>query len=208
MNFIANPPAGCSPRYDAVLAELQARGLDSYVKLDLSVVRGLAYYTGLVFEIFDKGHTLRAVAGGGRYNGLVSTLSNGAVDMPATGFAMGDAVIAHLIDACPAAAALRDAALKASNIDVCMVLAAQEKRPQMLALASALRDAGLRVDLPMAPAKMGNQLKRAEKIGARYAVIIGSEYPDLELKNMATRESMHASPNGLMAELLGDGEEV
>ena len=172
------------------------------------MVRGLAYYTGLVFEIFDKGHTLRAVAGGGRYNGLVSTLSNGAVDMPATGFAMGDAVIAHLIEACPAAAALRDAALKASSIDVCMVLAAQEKRPQMLALASALRDAGLRVDLPMAPAKMGNQLKRAEKIGARYAVIIGSEYPDLELKNMATRESMHASPNGLMAELLGDGEEV
>ena len=208
VNFIANPPAGCSPRYDAVLAELQARGLDAYVKLDLSVVRGLAYYTGLVFEIFDKGHTLRAVAGGGRYNGLVSTLSNGAVDMPATGFAMGDAVIAHLIEACPAAKALRDAALKASNIDVCMVLAAPEKRPQMLALASALRDAGLRVDLPLAPAKMGNQLKRAEKIGARYAVIIGSEYPELELKNMSTRESMHASPNGLMAELLGDDEDV
>ena len=208
VNFIANPPAGCSPRYDAVLEELQARGLESYVKLDLSVVRGLAYYTGLVFEIFDKGHTLRAVAGGGRYNGLVSTLSNGAVDMPATGFAMGDAVIAHLIDACPAARALRDAALKASTVDVCMVLAAPEKRMQMLALASALRDAGLRVDLPLAPAKMGNQLKRAEKIGARYAVIIGSEYPELELKNMLTRESMHASPNGLMAELLGDGEEV
>jgi histidyl-tRNA synthetase len=55
---------------------------------------------------------------------------------------------------------------------------------------------------------MGNQLKRAEKIGARYAVIIGAEYPELELKNMATRESMHASPNGLMAELLGDDEEV
>ena len=208
VNFIANPPAGCSPRYDAVLAELQARGLEDYVKLDLSVVRGLAYYTGLVFEIFDKGHTLRAVAGGGRYNGLVATLSNGAVDMPATGFAMGDAVIAHLIEACPAARALRDAALKASHIDVCMVLAAPEKRPQMLALASALRDAGLRVDLPLAPAKMGNQLKRAEKIGARYAVIIGSEYPELELKNMTTRESMHASPNGLMAELLGDDEEV
>ena len=95
LQFIANPPAGCSPRYDAVLADLEARGLADYVKLDLSVVRGLAYYTGLVFEIFDKGHSLRAVAGGGRYNGLVATLSNNAVDMPATGFAMGDAVIAH-----------------------------------------------------------------------------------------------------------------
>ena len=128
--------------------------------------------------------------------------------MPATGFAMGDAVIAHLIEACPAARALRDAALKASTCDVCMVLAAPEKRMQMLSLASALRDAGLRVDLPLAPAKMGNQLKRAEKIGARYAVIIGAEYPELELKNMKTRESMHASPNGLMAELLGDDDDV
>ena len=208
VDFIQNPPAGCSPRYDAVLAELEARGLTDYVQLDLHVVRGLAYYTGLVFEIFDKGRSLRAVAGGGRYNGLVATLSNGAVDMPATGFAMGDAVIAHLIEACPAARALRDAALKPNACDVCLVLAAPEMRPQMLGLASVLRDAGVRVDLPLSPAKMGNQLKRAEKIGARYAVIIGSEYPEVELKNLSTRESVHTDPDGLMTELLGDADEA
>ncbi len=200
--FIQNPPAGCSPRYDAVLAELDARGLAEYVKLDLYVVRGLAYYTGLVFEIFDKGHSLRAVAGGGRYNGLVSTLSNGAVDMPATGFAMGDAVIAHLIEACPAARALRDAALRPNACDVCLVLAAPEMRMQMLSLASTLRDAGLRVDLPLAPAKMGNQLKRAEKIGARYAVVVGAEYPRVELKTLATRESVQTDLESLLCELL------
>ncbi|MBQ3525790.1 MAG: histidine--tRNA ligase [Akkermansia sp.] len=200
--FIQNPPAGCSPRYDAVLAELDARGLAEYVKLDLYVVRGLAYYTGLVFEIFDKGHSLRAVAGGGRYNGLVSTLSNGAVDMPATGFAMGDAVIAHLIEACPAARALRDAALRPNACDVCLVLAAPEMRMQMLTLASTLRDAGLRVDLPLAPAKMGNQLKRAEKIGARYAVVVGAEYPRVELKTLATRESVQTDLESLLCELL------
>lgn len=55
--FIENPPADCSPRYSEVLAELDARGLAGYVKLDLSVVRGLAYYTGLVFEIFDSGRS-------------------------------------------------------------------------------------------------------------------------------------------------------
>ncbi len=200
--FIQNPPAGCSPRYDAVLAELDARGLAEYVKLDLYVVRGLAYYTGLVFEIFDKGHSLRAVAGGGRYNGLVSTLSNGAVDMPATGFAMGDAVIAHLIEACPAARALRDASLRPNTCDVCLVLAAPEMRMQMLSLASTLRDAGLRVDLPLAPAKMGNQLKRAEKIGARYAVVVGAEYPRVELKTLATRESVQTDLESLLCELL------
>lgn len=208
VDFIQNPPAGCSPRYDAVLAELEARGLAEYVQLDLHVVRGLAYYTGLVFEIFDKGRSLRAVAGGGRYNGLVATLSNGAVDMPATGFAMGDAVIAHLIEACPAARALRDAVLKPDACDVCLVLAAPEMRPQMLSLASVLRDAGVRVDLPLSPAKMGNQLKRAEKIGARYAVVIGSEYPEVELKNLSTRESIHTDPDGLMTELLGDADEA
>ncbi|MGN0828313.1 MAG: histidine--tRNA ligase [Akkermansia sp.] len=206
--FIQNPPAGCSAHFDRVYEELCARGLEDYVQLDLSVVRGLAYYTGLVFEIFDKGHTLRAVAGGGRYDGLVGTLSGGAVDMPATGFAMGDAVIAHLIEACPAARALRDAALRPHSCDVCLVLAAPEMRPQMLALASVLRDAGVRVDLPLAPAKMGNQLKRAEKIGATYAVIIGAEYPEVELKNLATRESAHTTPDGLMTELLGEADEA
>lgn len=204
--FIQNPPAGCSPRYEAVLEELKARGLADYVKLDLYVVRGLAYYTGLVFEIFDKGHSLRAIAGGGRYNGLVATLSNGAVDMPATGFAMGDAVIAHLIEACPAARALRDAAVKPDACDVCLVLAAAEMRPQMLALASSLRDAGVRVDLPLSPAKMGNQLKRAEKIGATYAVIVGSEYPELELKNLATRESRKTDIEGLLTELMPEAQ--
>ena len=92
VSFIQNPPERVSPRYEAVLTELQARGLADYVQLDLSVVRGLAYYTGLVFEIFDKAHSLRAVAGGGRYDGLVSTLTDGALAIPATGFAMGDAV--------------------------------------------------------------------------------------------------------------------
>ncbi len=206
VDFIANPPAGCSPRYDAVMEELEARGLADYVQLDLSVVRGLAYYTGLVFEIFDKGHTLRAVAGGGRYNGLVATLSNNAVDMPATGFAMGDAVIAHLIESCPAAKALRDAALKPDACDVCLVLAAPEKRAQMLSLASALRDAGVRVDLPLSPAKIGNQLKRAEKIGASYAVIVGDEYPEVELKKLSTRESSRMDIVGLMDELRPDTE--
>jgi len=205
VEFIKTPPAGCSPRYDAVMEELRARGLAEYVQLDLSVVRGLAYYTGLVFEIFDKGHTLRAVAGGGRYNGLVATLSDNAVDMPATGFAMGDAVIAHLIEACPAARALRDAALKPNACDVCLALAAPEVRPQMLSLASALRDAGVRVDLPLAFSKLGNQLKRAEKIGATYALVVGAEYPELELRELATRQSQRTDAAGVLGLLQAAG---
>ena len=208
LHFIQNPPEGVSPRYDAVLEELRARGLAEYVKLDLYVVRGLAYYTWLVFEIFDKGHSLRAVAGGGRYDHLISTLSDNAVDIPATGFAMGDAVIAHLIEACPEARALRDAALAPNTCDVCLVLAAPEMRQQMLCLASTLRDAGVRVDVPLAWSKMVKQLKHAERIGATYAAIIGMEYPTIELKTLATRESRHLLLENLISELIPRREEA
>lgn len=201
-DFIANPPPGVSLRYDEVLEDLQARGLNEYVQLDLGVVRGLAYYTGLVFEIFDKGHSLRAVAGGGRYDKLISTLTDGAVDMPATGFAMGDAVIAHLIEACPEARALRDAALAPHTCDVCLILAAPEMRQSMLLLASTLRDAGVSVDVPLAWSKMTKQLRHAERCGATYAAIIGTEFPDIELKHMATRESRHVKLEELVCGLI------
>lgn len=200
--FIEEPPSGISPKYDAVLEELKARGLESYVQLDLRVVRGLAYYTGLVFEIFDKGHNLRAVAGGGRYDRLISTLTDGAVNMPATGFAMGDAVIAHLIEECPDARALRDAALVPHTCDVCLVLAAPEMRMSLLTLASSLRDAGVSVDVPLGWTKLTKQLRRAERCGATYAVVVGAEYPSLELKHMATRESRHMMLEELICELI------
>lgn len=206
VSFIQNPPAGCSPRFEQVAAELEARGLEEYVELDLSVVRGLAYYTGVVFEIFDRAHSLRAVAGGGRYDALVSILSNGAADMPATGFAMGDAVIAHLIEQCPAAKALRDAALRPRACDVYLALADPEQRPRLLALASTLRDQGVSVDFALSAAKLANQLKRAEKLGARYALVIGSEYPNIELKTLANRESRTVRPEELFELLSGSQE--
>ena len=202
MDFIQNPPNDVSPRYETVLAELQARGLAEYVQLDLSVVRGLAYYTGLVFEIFDKAHSLRAVAGGGRYDGLVSTLTDGSLSMPATGFAMGDAVIAHLIEECPSARVLRDAALAPRSCDVYLALAAAEMRPQMLLLASTLRDAGVRVDLPLSTVKLSRQLRHAERLGATYTAIIGAEFPSIELKRMATRDSEKLTLEELICALI------
>ena len=91
-----NDPTNASDDFRAIQSNLEARGLGRYFELDLTIVRGLAYYTGVVFEIFDTNKSMRAVAGGGRYDGLLSTLSNGAADLPATGFAMGDMVIRKL----------------------------------------------------------------------------------------------------------------
>src|SRR5262249_15300126 len=74
---------------------LGAMGLGDFLDLDLSIVRGLAYYTGVVFELFDAGKTLRAICGGGRYDTLLKSL--GGVDLPAVGFGMGDVVLGELV---------------------------------------------------------------------------------------------------------------
>src|SRR5215468_5823818 len=74
---------------------LQAMGLGEFIDVDLSIVRGLAYYTGTVFELFDASKSLRAICGGGRYDGLLKAL--GGVDLPALGFGMGDVVLGELL---------------------------------------------------------------------------------------------------------------
>src|SRR5204863_1284268 len=73
-----------------VLDNLGARGLSDFVKIDYHVIRGLAYYTGVVFEAFDRKGEFRAIAGGGRYDNLIKLISGGKVNLPALGFGMGD----------------------------------------------------------------------------------------------------------------------
>src|SRR5437016_12259427 len=80
---------------------LRVFGLADFVSIDIGIVRGLAYYTGIVFEVFDRAGKFRAVAGGGRYDNLIGQLSDGAVSLPALGFAMGDLVLGELIQAIP-----------------------------------------------------------------------------------------------------------
>ena len=82
---------------ESILQNLAARGLKEFVKIDYQVIRGLAYYTGVVFEAFACNSELRAIAGGGRYNNLVKLISGGKVDLPALGFGMGDVVLIELL---------------------------------------------------------------------------------------------------------------
>ena len=94
------------------------------VEIDYAIVRGLAYYTGVVFEVFDRSKKERALSGGGRYDKLLSLMSDGKVDLPALGFGMGDVVFANLIHDTPAAKALLDAWLANERAcDVYVVLA-------------------------------------------------------------------------------------
>lgn len=146
---------------------LEAMGLSEFVEVDLSIVRGLAYYTGVVFELFDTARSLRAICGGGRYDGLLASL--GGPDLPAAGFGMGDVVLGELLkehDAGPPDQGRLDAFLIAVTI---------EEVPQVLNLAHRLRDAGVRVEFGLKQQSIAKQLKLAAARPASRAVIIGPD---------------------------------
>lgn len=185
-----------SPHLTTIMADLAVRNLGEFVEVDLSVVRGLAYYTGVVFEVFDAGKSLRSVAGGGRYDSLLSVISDGATDLPATGYAMGDCVIAELINDNPQALLQYQAwQQRQSTCDVYVVIADESNRGEALALVSRLRESGLRADYPLSPAKINKQFKAADQTLARLALVVGSEFPELKLKNLAARSEESIAPN-------------
>ncbi|HEY8105806.1 MAG TPA: ATP phosphoribosyltransferase regulatory subunit, partial [Gemmatimonadales bacterium] len=151
----------------ATYAALEAMGLAEFVDVDLTIVRGLAYYTGTVFEVFDAGRTLRAICGGGRYDTLLSAL--GGVDLPALGFGMGDVVLAELLTERGLAATAT------AGLDVFVAAVTADDLPRVLSLAHELRDAGLRVEYALGAAKLGKQLELAAARRARHAIVVGQD---------------------------------
>ena len=201
--FIKTADGSASEQLASVLADLEVRGLAGYTEIDLSIVRGLAYYTGVVFELFDGGKSLRSVAGGGRYDSLLSIITDGSTDMPATGFAMGDCVIAELINDTPGALAqLLAWKQRQATCDVYVVIADESKRPDALRLVSSLREAGLGADFPLTPAKINKQFKAADQTLARFAFVVGSEFPELKLKNLNARTEESIPPNANAIDVL------
>jgi len=180
---------GKSEKLERLIEGLRVRGLAGFVHVDVRIVRGLAYYTGMVFEVFDRAEKLRAVAGGGRYDNLIEQLSGGAVKMPALGFAMGDVVLGELIGEHPPARAQMEAAMRdQGKIDIYVVIAKEERRADALAQIQQLRENGYRVDYPLAPAKVGKQFQTAEARGATVALLYGDEWPQIKVKTLATRK--------------------
>lgn len=146
---------------------LEAMELGDFVDVDLSVVRGLAYYTGIVFELFDAKGTFRAICGGGRYDGLLAAL--GGEDLPAVGFGMGDVVLGELLKA---RGGERPAA---GGLDLFLVAVDGGDIPAVLGLAHRLRDRGLRVEFALREQGVGKQLKLAAARDARFALVVGEK---------------------------------
>ena len=181
-------------RLSEVIGDLDARGLGDFITIDPGIVRGLAYYTGTVFEIFDKRKSMRAIAGGGRYDGLVKLISDGKVDLPSTGFAMGDVVITDFINETRSAKAqLIEHLATTGSCDAYVILASEDRRPDALGIVQKLRTAGVRTDFPLGAAKVDKQFKAAEATKARAAIVIGDQFPQVTVKDLATRESTDCS---------------
>ncbi|MGD8868131.1 MAG: histidine--tRNA ligase [Gemmatimonadales bacterium] len=163
------------------LEHLDGLGVADYVEVDLSVVRGLAYYTGIVFELWDARRELRAICGGGRYDELLNQIAG--VDMPALGFGMGDVVLTEL---------LRDHELfpqSTGSLDCFVAWLGTQGRRQALRTAQAVRSAGLSAVYEFRERRIGNQLKSADQLNARWAVILGPSEVDAQqarLKDMST----------------------
>src|SRR5580692_6985824 len=117
----------------SILQNLEARGLKNFVKVDYRVIRGLAYYTGTVFEAFDGKGDFRAIAGGGRYDNLVKLISGGKVDLPALGFGMGDVVLLELLKARKLLPAFE------AKVDVFVLIEDEGQRQASLKLVHDLR---------------------------------------------------------------------
>jgi histidyl-tRNA synthetase len=150
-----------------LLGGLSAMGLGGYVQVDLGVVRGLAYYTGFVFEAFDKKGELRALAGGGRYDDLVGKM--GGSPLPAVGFAIGETTFSLLLEE-------RGLTPKVSHAaDIYCVIGGEPERRAAFADIRRLREGGYRVEYPMRDLAFGKQFKAAADSGARIALIYGSD---------------------------------
>jgi histidyl-tRNA synthetase len=196
-------PAASMPGFGDLFRELKWRGLEKFVELDLTIVRGLDYYTGLVFEIFDRKKENRSLAGGGRYDNLISAISEGETNLPAAGFGIGDVTFTNLLQELDHTRKRIDDALRAP-LGTFIVVADETRRPEAIQLANRLRQSGMTADYFLQPAKVGRQFQQAESIGAKYAVVIGQEWPQVRVKLLSERTEKIMSKDDLPQALGND----
>jgi histidyl-tRNA synthetase len=190
VKYKANDEIDQSINEQATLIDhLNRMGVSKYCQFDPSVVRGLAYYTGIVYEIYDRASQLRAIGGGGRYDNLLRDF--GGPDVPATGFGIGDCVLGILLEE----KGILEKQLPKSQLDyfvACIpdVRFDDDSTPedQVVKLTATLRRRGLSADFSYKFGSLSNQLKQASERNARKCIIIAEEFKSgrLVVKDMAT----------------------
>jgi len=173
-------------QWNALHDALALQGIDDFIQVDLGIVRGLAYYTGFVFEAFETSSQGRALAGGGRYDQLVEKLGGPA--MPAVGFGFGDVMIELVLQRLEKMPPYQPA------LDVYFVFSRGEMESRLvMTRVHRLRRAGLRVDYSLKSIGFGKQFREASRKGARRVVICGVEEAEkgiFKVKTMSTGEEV------------------
>jgi histidyl-tRNA synthetase len=166
---------------DSLFELISNYGMSDFVKFDIGIVRGLAYYTGIVFELLDKKRSLRSIAGGGRYDRLVDLY--GGPGTPATGFATGDVVLAELLKA----KNVLPGPLPRSNVFI--VSFDKDVPGKAIRIAQMLRNNDISCEFALKPAGIGKQMKLADAARAKIALLIGGDEEKenkVKIRNMET----------------------
>ena len=177
-----------------LFGHLDAVGVSDWAVFDASVIRGLSYYTGCVFEAFDRKGELRAIAGGGRYDELLESFGGEAT--PAAGFGFGDAVIVEL---------LKERGLlpefEKGEVDCVVYCSNESLLKEALKVSQRLRQVeGLSVDAVLEPKKAKWAFKHADRIGARFVVVVGEDEwarGEIGVKNMDSGEQKGVEVEGI-----------
>lgn len=190
----------------AALAELQSlfailrsMGVGDYCRFDMSIVRGLAYYTGMVFEIHDAVGSLRAICGGGRYDNLLKDFGGPA--MTAVGMGMGDCVLEILLRE---KGILKDDTLTTKQLDYFVAAVDPSLTDKAVELTARIRLAGLRCEFSYKAAGLGKQLKQASAYNSAKTMILGQEYSDakqLVIKDMVSGRQAAVQEDAFVKEL-------
>jgi histidyl-tRNA synthetase len=202
--------ASCFDQFDADMVvdheeltslqkELDAWGIREWCKFDFTIVRGLAYYTGIVFEIHERSGDERAIAGGGRYDRLVEMF--GGPSMPAVGFGMGDVVLSLVLKD---KGLLGDGSEFLPRPDVFLISAGEDADAHMAPTVATLRKAGLHARMTYrATRNVGKLLTEAAKANARYAVILGEELANgnVVIKNMDSGEQVEIAVDDIVSHI-------
>ncbi len=191
-------------RFAEYLAHADALGTAPWIAFDLTIVRGLAYYTGIVFELFDARGEFRAICGGGRYDNLLGAL--GGVEMPALGFGMGDVVLGEFLrerGLMPSVAPTIDYWVMSTDSDESAVA-------RVLAFTRQLREAGRCVEYAFRPMSFKKQLEAAEKAGAAQVAVLASAASDsdealVRVMTLSPRSERTVAVSAFLMELQANG---
>lgn len=183
-----------------LLGLLSDMGVGDYYLFDPGIVRGLAYYTGIVFEIYDRADSLRAICGGGRYDNLLKDF--GGPSIPATGMGMGDCVLEILLRE----RGLLEKQLPRNSLDFFVAYVDDVYKNEAVRITMDLRSRGYSANFSYKAAKLNKQLKQASDQDAKTCIIIGDEFKDnnLAVKDMATGDQKTVNADDFFSTLSSD----